>query len=509
MRRPCFPNSGSHQHGPPLLGRVRTPPRSPTSTLLCSPPTPSSPSAAAPVVPRQRPTSVRRLVLHRRTGASADRCNAGVISTPAPHKPALSRGDTRGSQVPGPSSSCVPWSSTPPGAYRPSPISRCGRCCLQASQYLGHPETYFFRGYLPTAHSLACLRFAESVTVSGARLATGRAGSPLAGRVSHPLDDKQGFMKSSHTPFPLDQPCLVARHPEFNWRDLPTCMLHEHESRGGEFVLDTNAVETFLGHKVIHGALRSGGDGLLRLARSAFAHRWGAWWNSAPRASNATRASPQAVSVSESIVSSTAAVVGSWPLFARSSRFTASRAAAANGTPAPRRGGRCSLPVHVFSDFSLDCDNRRVEAHWRLPDWRFMLPFGCRSPFALGADQDMLGLHSRTMDKAKAEVGVQIVQRWILAALRHRTFFSSANSTPRSPSSSSDSTRGRSASEPLRVFRRLILVCRTAFMRVPRAIDTRLPLHYVACGLQSLPKRSAARLSAMRAADSCTESRAR
>ena len=112
--------------------------------------------------------------------------------------------------MPGPSSSCVPWSSTPPGAYRPSPISRCGRCCLQATQYLGHPETCSFRGYLPTAHSLACLRFAESVTVSGARLATGRAGSPLAGRVSHPLDDKQGFMKSSHTPFPLDQPCLVA-----------------------------------------------------------------------------------------------------------------------------------------------------------------------------------------------------------------------------------------------------------------------------------------------------------
>ena len=60
MRRPCFPNSGSHQHGPPLLGRVRAPLRSPTSPLLCSPPTPSLPSAAAPVVPRQRPTPVRR-----------------------------------------------------------------------------------------------------------------------------------------------------------------------------------------------------------------------------------------------------------------------------------------------------------------------------------------------------------------------------------------------------------------------------------------------------------------
>ena len=39
-------------------------------------------------------------------------------------------------------------------------------------------------------------------------------------------------------------------HPEFNWRELPTYMLNENESRGGEFVLVTKAVETFLGHKV-------------------------------------------------------------------------------------------------------------------------------------------------------------------------------------------------------------------------------------------------------------------
>ncbi len=31
-----------------------------------------------------------------------------------------------------------------------------------------------------------------------ARLATGWAGSPFAGRGSHPLDDKPNFMKSSH-----------------------------------------------------------------------------------------------------------------------------------------------------------------------------------------------------------------------------------------------------------------------------------------------------------------------
>jgi hypothetical protein len=29
-----------------------------------------------------------------------------------------------------------------------------------------------------------------------------------------------------------------------------------------------------------------------------------------------------------------------------------------------------------------------------------------------------------THDKAKVEVGVQIAQRWIVAALRHRKFFS-------------------------------------------------------------------------------------
>ena len=41
------PFESSHQHGPPLLGRVRGPTRSPMSSLVCSPPTPSRPSAAA------------------------------------------------------------------------------------------------------------------------------------------------------------------------------------------------------------------------------------------------------------------------------------------------------------------------------------------------------------------------------------------------------------------------------------------------------------------------------
>ncbi len=33
-------------------------------------------------------------------------------------------------------------------------------------------------------------------------------------------------------------------------------------------------------------------------------------------------------------------------------------------------------------------------------------------------------LHSMTFDKVKAESGVQLTERWIVATLRHRKFFS-------------------------------------------------------------------------------------
>ena len=128
--------------------------------------------------------------------------------------PALSRGETRGSQVPGPSCSCVPWSSTPPGATAPRPLSVRSLLPSGSLTPWAPGSQIHFVAAQPTAHMLAYLRIAESVTLPGARLATGRAGSPLAGRVSHPLDDEQGFMKSSHTPILLDQPCLVALKTE-------------------------------------------------------------------------------------------------------------------------------------------------------------------------------------------------------------------------------------------------------------------------------------------------------
>ena len=106
--------------------------RSPTSTARrsCSPPTslvPFEPPLAVLPSP-DVPTSVRRSCYFHEsllTGAHAgdDSCNVGDSSTPAPRQPALSQGETRVSQVPGPSSSCVPWSKTPPGVTAPRPLS--------------------------------------------------------------------------------------------------------------------------------------------------------------------------------------------------------------------------------------------------------------------------------------------------------------------------------------------------------------------------------------------------
>ena len=150
MRRSCFPNSGSHQHGPPLLGRVRAPLRSPTSKLLCSPPTPSLPSAAAPVVPRKTAYLGAQVLFF--TAAPVPPQTGATPETFLPRLPTsrLSPEEKRrGSQVPGPSSSGVPWSTTPPGAYRPSPILRCGRRRLQTNRSPRHPASLPISG-LPT-----------------------------------------------------------------------------------------------------------------------------------------------------------------------------------------------------------------------------------------------------------------------------------------------------------------------------------------------------------------------
>lgn len=74
--------------------------------------------------PRRRPTSMRTLFFTAQR-TLRQRASVGEGSPDSPSlRILLRRAGT--SQVPGPSSSCVPWSETPPGAVRPLTPSRAG-----------------------------------------------------------------------------------------------------------------------------------------------------------------------------------------------------------------------------------------------------------------------------------------------------------------------------------------------------------------------------------------------
>jgi hypothetical protein len=131
--------------------------------------------------------------------------------SPALRTTGMGRGEARASQVPGPSSAYVPWSNTPPDTGLSSPAIRRDRCFLQGMQHPGHPG----RGEVAGPHAPWPARSHPSASprpflAPSPGVLPARAGSPLAGRVSHPLDDAQSFMKASDPPIPFDQPCLVA-----------------------------------------------------------------------------------------------------------------------------------------------------------------------------------------------------------------------------------------------------------------------------------------------------------
>lgn len=164
--------------------------RSPASTLLCSPPTPSFPSAAAPVFPRQRPSS----------GASA---------FPSPNSPCTRRRTTRRRSITGsPCHRFLPrrnkglpgsWAvlfvravvEDPAESDIPSPRDGDADIAFGQSNALGTRKHKYFGAAWPTAHTFACLRIAGGVATPVARLATDpggltpdRAGFAPAGRLT-------------------------------------------------------------------------------------------------------------------------------------------------------------------------------------------------------------------------------------------------------------------------------------------------------------------------------------
>ena len=195
----------------PVLDWVRVPPRSPVSSLMCSPPTP------CPLRPRLRfplrwPTSMRALLLCH-MGRRHVRPQRAVRRRPITGSPQSRSVSRRDEGRPG------FWTVLfvravveHPAGYVPLLAhSRRDHCCLRSISALSASgKTRGFGAAVPRpARSHAYASHIPSLG-SAQGLLPARAGSPFAGRVSHSLDDARSFMVASQPPIPSDQPCLVA-----------------------------------------------------------------------------------------------------------------------------------------------------------------------------------------------------------------------------------------------------------------------------------------------------------
>lgn len=160
-------------------------------------------------LPRARPTSMRALVLGRWRPRPACAPCVGEWS-PGPRNTGLYRGETWVSQVTGLSSSRVLWSYTPPGATATRPVFVALAIAFEKNGTLGTRDVIDFVAAVPQpTRSRAYASPTPSPRSSQGSLPA-RAGSPLAGQVSHLLDNVRNFTKLSHPLLLSDQRRLVA-----------------------------------------------------------------------------------------------------------------------------------------------------------------------------------------------------------------------------------------------------------------------------------------------------------
>ena len=194
--------------------------RSPTSSLLRGPPTPSFPSANSSGLPLPLAylgANACSLPFGRQPVRPQTSC-ASEILVRLPVLPVSSE-EKRGPPrfLGRPLLACQ--GRTPRRMQLPLAYFSCGKTAVAFGRIgtLGIRIGHRFRGRCPSARTLARLRIAGRVAAPVARLATGWGGYPFAGRVSHPLDDLPNFMNSSHDSLPSDQPFLVALKCSSRW----------------------------------------------------------------------------------------------------------------------------------------------------------------------------------------------------------------------------------------------------------------------------------------------------
>ena len=133
--------------------------------------------------------------------------------TPALRQTGMCRGAARASQVPGPSSSYMPWSEHPAGDTpfpRPDDTYAQGYCGLQVPQDPRPPGSLEVSGPhapWPVAHAYAS---PMPFLGSAARLLPAQAGSPLGRAGFAPAGRPTKFHEVIASSFPFDPHCLVA-----------------------------------------------------------------------------------------------------------------------------------------------------------------------------------------------------------------------------------------------------------------------------------------------------------
>jgi hypothetical protein len=223
------PPSSSHQHGPPVLGRVRLATPFPDVIAPMQPSDSLPPSATAPVPLAGGLPRGERLfcAIGPTTRAPA---YVSCVGDGSPTLRIAGLSSRRGEGLPGDGAvlfrAChgrTPRRIHPPP--RPDHYHAGGCCCLRVIQDPRHPGRRGFGAAFPwPARSHAYASPMPFLTPSQGWLPA-RAGSPLAGRVSHPQDDEQHFMEDVRPPIPIDPQGLVTLYVlSVRYSQMTPCM---------------------------------------------------------------------------------------------------------------------------------------------------------------------------------------------------------------------------------------------------------------------------------------------
>ena len=195
-----------------MLGQVQVSPCSPTSSLVCSPPTPCphGPRLWFPLPMASLDAGASSVPLRPTTRALA---NVSCVGDGSPALRSTGVSSRRGEDLPGSWTVLFVRAMVEhPAGYAPL-LAHFAQRALWPSSHSAPWASGKRRGFgaaYPMAHTFACLRIAEAIADPVARLATGSGGLTLGRTGFAPAGRQTKFHEGIVSSPPFDQHCLVA-----------------------------------------------------------------------------------------------------------------------------------------------------------------------------------------------------------------------------------------------------------------------------------------------------------